>query len=181
MQAFDIRNWYWLIGNDIDRVFSSERASYIPVDDAAYTSWLARGNFPTPTDTEEELIAYLAPRLPDLVLLFPRGLLAYAPIARWRKETGGIVVGGVPVATDDRSKQMILGARLAAEADSGFTTPWVGSDGSINTLNAAQVIAISDAVLAHVAGCFATFAAIKADIDTGDITTREEIDAAFAA
>lgn len=107
-------------------------------------------------------------------------LIAYAADARWRKEVGGIIVGGVPVATDDRSKQMILGARLAAEADSGFTTPWVGSDGSINTLNAAQVVAISNAVLAHVAGCFATFATVKADIDTGDITTREEIDAAFA-
>jgi hypothetical protein len=108
-------------------------------------------------------------------------LVAYAADMRWRKETGGIVVGGVPVATDDRSKQMIMGARIAAEADSEFTTPWVGIDGSINTLTAAQVIAVSNAVLAHVAGCFATFAALQPDITAGTITTREEIDAAFAS
>lgn len=107
-------------------------------------------------------------------------LIAYAADARWRKEVGGIVVNGIPVATDDRSKQMIVGARIAAEADSSFTTPWVGSDGSINTLNAAQVIAISNAVLAHVAECFATFADLQSDITAGTITTREEIDAAFA-
>lgn len=107
-------------------------------------------------------------------------LIGYAADCRWRKEIGGIVVSGVSVATDDRSKQMILGARLAAEADNGFTTPWVGSDGSINTLGAAQVIAISNAVLAHVAGCFATFADLQSDITDGTITTRQQVETAFA-
>lgn len=108
-------------------------------------------------------------------------LTAYAADRRWRKENGGIVVGGVPIATDDRSKQMIIGARLAADADPDWTTQWVGADGSVHPVNAAAMIAISDAVQAHVNACFVTYAAVKTDIDAGTITTTEEIDAAFAA
>lgn len=41
-------------------------------------------------------------------------LLSYAADKRWQVETGGLVIGGVPVATDDRSKIMIIGARVKA-------------------------------------------------------------------
>ena len=58
-------------------------------------------------------------------------LIAYAAAARWRKETGGITVFGIPVKTDDRSKQMVMGARIAADIDPDFTTPWIAADGSI--------------------------------------------------
>ncbi len=108
-------------------------------------------------------------------------LTAYAADARWRKEVGGITVAGVPVATDDRSKQMIIGARIAADADANWTSQWVGADGSIYPINAAAIVAISDAVQAHVNACFATFASVKTEIDAGTITTNAEIDAAFAA
>lgn len=106
-------------------------------------------------------------------------LKAYAADKRWRKEVGGIVVNGVPIATDDRSKQMIMGARLAAEADPNFTTPWVANDNSVHTLSAAEVIAISNAVLAHVAGCFATYATVAPQIESGAIAGAAQIDAAF--
>lgn len=36
---------------------------------------------------------------------------AKATDLRWQKETAGIVIAGVPVATDDRSKTLILGKR----------------------------------------------------------------------
>ncbi|MGB3044204.1 MAG: DUF4376 domain-containing protein [Xanthobacteraceae bacterium] len=107
-------------------------------------------------------------------------LSAYAADARWRKEIGGVAVAGVPVATDDRSKQMIIGARIAADSDPGWTSQWVGADGSIYPLDAAAVIAISNAVQAHVNACFATYASVKTEIDAGTITTMQEIDAAFA-
>ena len=108
------------------------------------------------------------------------GLVAYAADKRWQMETGGIIVDGVPVATDDRSKVMIIGARAAAQSDPNWTTVWHGTDGGAYPLNAAAVLAISKAVEAHVNATFATFAAVKADIDAGDITTLAEIDAAFA-
>ncbi|HRO00334.1 MAG TPA: DUF4376 domain-containing protein [Nitrobacter sp.] len=106
-------------------------------------------------------------------------LKAYAADKRWQKEVGGITVNGVPIATDDRSKQMIMGARMAAEADSNFTTPWVANDGNVHTLTAAEVIAISNAVLAHVAACFATFATVAAKIDSEEIAGAAQVDAAF--
>lgn len=106
-------------------------------------------------------------------------LKSYAADKRWQKEIGGITVNGISIATDDRSKQMIIGARMAAEADSSFTTPWVASDGSVHTLAAADVIGISNAVLAHVGSCFATYATVAAQIDSADITSAEQIDAAF--
>lgn len=107
-------------------------------------------------------------------------LLAYAANRRWQNEVGGTTVGSVPIATDDRSKTMVLGARVAAAADPGWETVWHGADGQTYPLNAAAMIAISNAVEAHVNATFATFAAVKADIEAGEITTFAEIDAAFA-
>ncbi len=105
-------------------------------------------------------------------------LIAYAADKRWRVETGGITVGGVLIATDDRSKLMITGARIKADNDPAFVTPWVASDGSVSSIDAATVIAISDAVLSHVAACFVAYDEIKGDIEAGTITTTAEIDAA---
>lgn len=107
-------------------------------------------------------------------------LVAYAASIRHSKEVGGITVNGIPIATDDRSKQMILGARVAAGADSEFTTPWIGVGGAITTLNADQVIAMSNAVLDHVQSCFTLFASVVSGIAGGDITTRSQIDEVFS-
>ncbi|WP_235923372.1 DUF4376 domain-containing protein [Brucella tritici] len=107
-------------------------------------------------------------------------LVAYAANKRWLKETGGIEINGLTVATDDRSKTMISGARVAAQNDPNFTTQWKGADGSFVTIDAAAVIGISDAMLAHVSNCFATEAQVLADIEAGTISTTEQIDAAFA-
>lgn len=111
----------------------------------------------------------------------PVSLGDYAAEARWRKEVGGVTIAGAPVATDDRSKQMIIGARIAVDADPNWSTQWVGADGAIYPVDAAAIIAISNAVQAHVNACFATYASVKAAIDAGTITTTAEIDAAFAA
>lgn len=117
----------------------------------------------------------------DLSGLKKQRLIQYAAAARWLREVGGVAIGGVPVATDDRSKQMIIGARIAADADPNWTTQWVGADGAIYPIDAAAIITISNAVQAHVNACFATYASVKAQIDAGTITTTAAIDAAFAA
>ncbi len=107
-------------------------------------------------------------------------LVSYAANRRWLRETGGTVVGGVPIATDDRSKIMIMGARVAAAADPNWETVWHGADGQTYPLNAPSMIAVSNAVEAHVNAIFAIFAGLKADIEAGEITSYAEIDAAFA-
>ena len=107
-------------------------------------------------------------------------LIAHAAAKRWRVETGGITVSGVAVATDDRSKMMIIGARSAAIADADWTTDWIGADGTIHRLDAAAMIAISDAVQAHVGAAFSAYAAILAAIEAGTMTTFAAIDDAAA-
>lgn len=109
----------------------------------------------------------------------PIDLVAYAADKRWRVETGGITVdGALPVATDDRSKIMIIGARVKADNDPGFTTQWKLPDGRFTTITSAAIISISNAVLAHVDACFAAEDRVLADIANGTITTVDEIEAA---
>ncbi|QGA57780.1 DUF4376 domain-containing protein [Brucella sp. 2280] len=124
--------------------------------------WIADGNVP-------EVPATPAINLKD-----------YTANARWQKEVGGINYMGMPISTDDRSKVMISGARVAAEADPNFTTQWKGADGSFATLDAATIFAISTAVSDHVSNCFALESHVVAQIEAGAITTTQEIDAAFA-
>ncbi len=107
-------------------------------------------------------------------------LVAYAADQRWRRETGGISFSGVSVATDDRSKLMLSGARIKAQTDPDYETTWFSPDGSETVLDAALIIAVSDAVLAHVDAVFMAFGQIKAQIGSGTITTTAAIDAAFA-
>lgn len=107
-------------------------------------------------------------------------LVAYARDRRWLAEIGGITVAGVPIATDDRSKIMVIGARVAAEADPNWSTVWQGTDGNGYRVDATAMLAISDAVHAHVNATFATLATVLAAIEAGTITTTEQIDAAMA-
>jgi hypothetical protein len=172
---YEPSNWYWIVGGDTSKAWSSASAGFVDADDETYAAWLQAGTGPTPIASLQALEEVLS-------VQYPAGMLStYAADVRWRKEVGGIVVGGVPVATDDRSKQMITGARLAAEANPAWSTSWVGSDGNVYPVDAATIIVISDAVQEHVNECFETFASIAAGIANETITTREQIDAAFAA
>lgn len=119
--------------------------------------------------------------LGDLPGLQKRNLIAYAADLRWQREVSGIVVGGVPVATDDRSKVMIVGARVAAAANPDWSTTWHGADGQVYPIDAPTMVAISAVVEAHVNSGFALFAQVKADIEAGAIMSRAEIDAVFGS
>ena len=172
-------DWYWK-KSGADNVYSSKRMALVPLTDEAYlvhydaedgvSAWPrdAAGN-----QTDAALQEILDPYNIDVTLI------SYAGRKRWMKEVAGISAGGFQVATDDRSKQMILGARVAAVADEDFTTPWVTEDGTIVELNSTQIITLSNAVLAHVQECFTTFAEVKAGIDGHTITTHDQVDEAF--
>ncbi|HEV2504394.1 MAG TPA: DUF4376 domain-containing protein [Mesorhizobium sp.] len=182
---FDATNWYWLA--DDGRLYGSARQATVEnsEDDELYLAWIGLGNRPTKwpsdetgTQTEAALAAVLQPYgLALWPVPLKDQLASFAADKRWRIETSGITVGGVPVATDDRSKIMIIGARVKADGDPNFTTEWKTPAG-FATINAAAVIAISDAVLAHVDACFAAEAVVLAQIEVGAITTTAEIDAA---
>lgn len=104
-------------------------------------------------------------------------LKAYAADLRWLKETSGVVVGGIPIPTDDRAKVLLLGAAMSMTDEQ--TAQYVVGSVSI-TLTGAQFKGLYAGLVAHVQECFATQTAVLTEIDAGTITTRAEIDAAFA-
>lgn len=73
--------------------------------------------------------------------------------ARWEAETAGIDVNGFTVRTDRESQALITGAALKAMQDSEYSCRWKGVGGFIE-LTAPQILAIADAVRAHVQSCF---------------------------
>lgn len=88
---------------------------------------------------------------------------------RWKAETGGIVLGGMPVDTDDRSKLLINGAALRASRDSSYTLHWKTVEGFID-LPADQVLIMADAVSDHVQACFTRESELQAAVVDGSIT-----------
>lgn len=175
---FEPGDWYWIA--DDGRLFSSRRGRTIDAEDEAFSTFVSTIGPPSrwPEDaagnqTDAALTAALAPYGVEI------SLIAYAEQKRWEKETGGIVVNGISIATDDRGKQMLLGARVAAITDAQFTTSWVAQDGSIHEVDFAIITALSNAVLLHVRECFATYADVKAAIEDGSIDSTGQIDQAF--
>ncbi len=117
---------------------------------------------------------------PAALLPTKDALRAYAAARRYAVEVGGVTVGDLKVATDDRSKTLILGAQVAASTDAGWTTVWRDVNGAGHAINPAQMLAISDAVQAHVNASFKALDTVLADIDSGKLTTFAQIDAAIS-
>jgi hypothetical protein len=178
MTRFEPCDHYWIVGDDAASAWSSARATYVPLGDASYTAWRATsGGLTTRIVSESELTAVLAAHgLRGPVV----DLVAYAADARWRRETGGIVVGDVPVETDRQSQAMLTGAHAYVAAHPAATIQWKTAAGFV-TLDAATVTALALAVGAHVQASFACEADVAAQIASGSITTPAQIDAAFAS
>jgi hypothetical protein len=118
---------------------------------AEYQAWTALGNAPAPAHT--------------LAALKETALKALAA-RRWRAETGGIRVNGSPVATDERSQAKFVGARLSATLDVNYSIQWKLADGNFVTLDRDKIIAIAQAVRAHVQACFDHEQALAMQIQT---------------
>jgi len=88
---------------------------------------------------------------------------------RYEAEIAGTIVGGMPIATDDRSKLLINGAALRANRSSDYVLRWKTSSGFVD-LSADQVLAVADAVSEHVQACFDREDALLAAVADGTIT-----------
>lgn len=107
-------------------------------------------------------------------------LLAHAAACRWRRQTGGIMVAGLPVRTDDKTRIEIGLARADATADPGWTTRWKLANGQFVSINATAIAGIAEAVSLHLRDCFAREDRAAAGIAAGSITTLAEVEACFA-
>jgi hypothetical protein len=52
---FNPSAWYWIVAGSITQVYSSAAVAYVPVSDANYQAWVARGYAPTRIATEQDL------------------------------------------------------------------------------------------------------------------------------
>ena len=52
---YDVEDWYWFIGGDNTRVFSSRVRSYVPLTNSAYVQFVAEGKYATKIDTRANL------------------------------------------------------------------------------------------------------------------------------
>jgi hypothetical protein len=118
---------------------------------------------------------------PQVVVPSAAGLTAYAAFVRYAKETGGITVSGVAMPTDRETQTQLAGANSYVQATPSATIQWKLANGSFVSLSAAQISAIATAVAAHVQACFAAEATLVAGIAAGSITTKAQVDSAFAA
>jgi hypothetical protein len=100
--------------------------------------------------------------------------LAKLSALRWKKETGGTVFNGMPIATDARSQTKYIGAVVGAQIDPDAVINWKMADGAFVPLDAEAITTVAMAVRTHVQACVAE-AMLKVEIETA--STAEHIGA----
>lgn len=73
---------------------------------------------------------------------------------RYQKETGGIEIGEMQIATDRETQGVLTAARTLAKENPAYTVNWKAALGLFVTLDAPTIISIADAVALHVQACF---------------------------
>lgn len=98
-------------------------------------------------------------------------LAAHLSAYREKKIEAGISINGLTIGGDDKSMLRVAGARIKADADPTFTTKWNGA----TVLDANAIIAVSEALLAHVDKCFDAYGSI----DPSAYDTIQALEEAF--
>lgn len=61
LPSYDPWNWFWVVGGDETKVYSSASGDYVAPTSAPYLAWVERGNVATKIATEAGLGEVLAP------------------------------------------------------------------------------------------------------------------------
>ena len=124
-------------------------------------------------DTNDHTFKRLMPSIPTLDELKAQKKSAIAA-ARYAAETAGTTVNGVLIDTGRDSQALITGAALAAVIDNTYSLNWKTENGFIH-LTAPEIIAVAQAVRAHVQSCFDREGEVVALVDAAQ--TAEGLDA----
>lgn len=90
---------------------------------------------------------------------------------RFKVETGGVTVGGIPVNTERDSQVLMTGAAFAASLDPNYQIKWKSATGFVE-LNRDQVIGLASQVRAFVQACFNREAELLGFVADGSITAE---------
>lgn len=154
------------------RAFSLELAVNSEIDLVSFpATWWDQA---TPQQISAIGFVEYTPPAPSIEDLRTAKLAALAE-RRWQAETGGTTVAGTPIKTDAQSTGKITAAYVQATANPSFTARWKVDTGIFVTLDAATIMAIGDAVTAHVQACFD-----REDTLTTAILAAEDISALAA-
>lgn len=93
--------------------------------------------------------------------------------ARYDAETAGTSVNGITIDTGRDSQALITGAAVAAMLDENYSLNWKTTAGFIH-LTAPEIIAVAQAVRAHVQVCFDREAELCTLVDVAE--TKEDLD-----
>jgi len=126
----------------------------------------------TYTLTQQDIDAAVASLAPDLATLKEAKLKEIAA-ARFEFEVGGITVGGLPIPTNRDTQSKLTSAYVQATADPLLTLRWKVSLGNWITLDAPTIIAVGDAVFAHVQSAFDQEEQLTQDVE--DATNEAEL------
>lgn len=102
-------------------------------------------------------------------------LLSEVAAKRWAVETGGVIVGGSPIATDRESQAQLTSAYTSLKSGLIENTTWKAADGTFNLVTLAQIEPVAQFVAAHVRACFAAEQIHDEAIQA--LTTQSELDA----
>lgn len=107
-------------------------------------------------------------------------LFAHLANYRYNKEVGGIIINGMPVATDDRTKTLLVGAYNDALYENNPTRErQFKIGGNFITLTNADIIGIALTIAQHVQKCFDSESTVANMIDQNQLTTTSEVEDAF--
>lgn len=123
-------------------------------------------------DTNDHTFKRLMPPEPTLDELKARKKAEVAA-ARYEREIAGVEVNGVLIDTGRDSQALITGAALAAILDGNYSLNWKTESGFIH-LSAPEIIAVAQAVRAHVQSCFDREGELVALVDAAE--TKEDLD-----
>jgi hypothetical protein len=117
----------------------------------------------------------------------PADLIAYAEWVEGNVQTGGFNLNLAPagqaarnvwVSTTASSLTNYLGLYLLAAQNPAYSSTWLNNDGTTTTVNAAQIVQISNAAVAHVQASFNALAAVIGGVMGGSIASVADVDGA---
>lgn len=125
----------------------ARRDGVVQINDKWFTSYLLEPVFETQEEEDDYVEMWMNTRRTDIMpALADR---------RWQAEVGGTTVGGIPVSTDRESQSKLTAAFVQADKNPAFNIPnWKVAPGTFVTLDATTIIALGNAVTAHVQACF---------------------------
>jgi hypothetical protein len=176
--------WYWLA--DDGRVFSGPLEATVDASDNGYTDWTAIGNVPTPWPRDNAGNQQTDAAMQDVLTPFGMfvNLKYYTANARYLHRSAGIKITSLSSAlfmSDAASVNDVNASYDYALVNAGATFSWKMADGSFTALDKTKITTLHNDILNYVQSCYACESSTVNSITGGSITTRAQVDTAFAA